>query len=309
MAVRAEWVIVATSPTASAPTSYGGTIEYIPPLKEASARLFSSMVATPTVSLNILVVYQRPWWREFGGAVALVEYARHVHGKGIYGNTVDATMNEEGAYGIVRIFCDSTRVQGWSQEQIKAGAIDYLKTLFPSAEQADLADDFIDIIVWDWNQFKPTLPGVTYTFPPIGALSAFGHALREPHGRIMWAGSERSLWAAGWMEGAVERGNDVAQELLGITGWAPADYNVRKPRSKGSQIAQPAAVPAGPSSQVLLQGFVPRSRLDLAKHLSGGVSAQQDAADHHRISPTQWHDALVYLHDLMERPAATLRTQ
>jgi hypothetical protein len=157
----------------------------------------------------------------------LPEYSRHVHEKGVYGNVVDGSMSGDDVTGIVRIFCDSRRVENWPEAEIKAGALEFLKRLFPSEEQARLIDDCLEIIVWDWNKAKPSLPGVTFTFPPSGVLSTYGHAMTRPHGRIHWGGSERSVWGSGWMEGAIERGNDVAQEILLSAKWVQPGYNVR----------------------------------------------------------------------------------
>ena len=47
-----------------------------------------------------------------------------------------------------------------------------------------------------------------------GALSRFGRALREPCGRIHWAGSETAREWFGYMEGAIESGERAAGEVL-----------------------------------------------------------------------------------------------
>jgi len=245
--MRAKYVIVATSPLASAPKSRGGNIDYAPALPADASTLFSATNATPTVSINILVIYKRPWWRQYGGVMILPEYSRHVHEKGVWGNVVDGSMSGDDVTGIVRIFCDSRRVENWPEAEIKAGALGFLKKLFPSDEQARLIDDYVEIMVWDWNRAKPCLPGVTFTFPPSGVLSTHGHAMTRPHGRIHWGGSERSVWGSGWMEGAVERGNDVAQEVLLAAGWAPFGYDVRHAPSAPKGLRAPSSLSASSS--------------------------------------------------------------
>jgi len=47
-----------------------------------------------------------------------------------------------------------------------------------------------------------------------GTLSTFGDALRAPVGRIHWAGTENARQCIGYMEGAVESGDRVAEEVL-----------------------------------------------------------------------------------------------
>jgi monoamine oxidase len=45
-------------------------------------------------------------------------------------------------------------------------------------------------------------------------MSSIGYALREPEGRIHWAGTETSTEWNGWINGAIESGNRVATEVL-----------------------------------------------------------------------------------------------
>jgi monoamine oxidase len=47
-----------------------------------------------------------------------------------------------------------------------------------------------------------------------GVLTAAGAALRAPHGRVHWAGTETAAHWTGWMEGAVQAGQRAAGEVL-----------------------------------------------------------------------------------------------
>ena len=47
-----------------------------------------------------------------------------------------------------------------------------------------------------------------------GTLLAYGPALRQPVGRIHWAGTETSTYWNGYMDGAVRSGERAAQEVL-----------------------------------------------------------------------------------------------
>jgi monoamine oxidase len=49
---------------------------------------------------------------------------------------------------------------------------------------------------------------------PTGVLTEFGHALREPCGRIHWAGTESSAVMCGWVDGAVRSGERAATEVM-----------------------------------------------------------------------------------------------
>jgi monoamine oxidase len=49
---------------------------------------------------------------------------------------------------------------------------------------------------------------------PPGVLTEFGPALREPCGRIHWAGSESSAVMYGFIDGAVRSGERAAAEVM-----------------------------------------------------------------------------------------------
>lgn len=45
---------------------------------------------------------------------------------------------------------------------------------------------------------------------PTGVLTEFGYTLREPCGRIHWAGTESSAVMCGWIDGAIRSGERTA---------------------------------------------------------------------------------------------------
>ena len=45
-------------------------------------------------------------------------------------------------------------------------------------------------------------------------LTTYGTALREPVGRIHWAGAETSTFWNGYMDGAIRAGERAAREVL-----------------------------------------------------------------------------------------------
>jgi monoamine oxidase len=72
-----------------------------------------------------------------------------------------------------------------------------------------------DIVGYDDNDWmlEPYTHGYVGSMPP-GTMTRFGAALREPCGRIHWAGSESAEEWAGYIEGAVRSGARVAREVL-----------------------------------------------------------------------------------------------
>jgi len=65
----------------------------------------------------------------------------------------------------------------------------------------------------DWAAQEWTLGGMIAHFAP-GVLTNYGHALREPAGRIHWAGSERATEMHGLIEGAVRSGEIAADQVV-----------------------------------------------------------------------------------------------
>jgi monoamine oxidase len=49
---------------------------------------------------------------------------------------------------------------------------------------------------------------------PTGVLTQFGYTLREPCGRVHWAGTESSAIMCGWVDGAIRSGERAAAEVL-----------------------------------------------------------------------------------------------
>jgi monoamine oxidase len=49
---------------------------------------------------------------------------------------------------------------------------------------------------------------------PPGTLTRYGHLLREPMGRIHWAGTETATINHGSIDGAVRSGERAAAEIL-----------------------------------------------------------------------------------------------
>jgi monoamine oxidase len=47
-----------------------------------------------------------------------------------------------------------------------------------------------------------------------GTLTRYGHLLREPLGRVHWAGTETATVSHGAIDGAVRSGERVAAEIL-----------------------------------------------------------------------------------------------
>nr|XP_021537158.1 amine oxidase [flavin-containing] B-like [Neomonachus schauinslandi] len=74
------------------------------------------------------------------------------------------------------------------------------------------------------NWCEEQYSGGCYTtyFPP-GVMTQYGRVLRQPVGRIYFAGTETATHWSGYMEGAVEAGERAAREILHAMGKIPED--------------------------------------------------------------------------------------
>jgi monoamine oxidase len=71
----------------------------------------------------------------------------------------------------------------------------------------------IDYVEQNWAVERYSGGGMIAHTPP-GVLTEFGPALREPCGRIHWAGSESSAVMYGFIDGAVRSGERAAAEVM-----------------------------------------------------------------------------------------------
>jgi len=69
------------------------------------------------------------------------------------------------------------------------------------------------IVSTNWSDERWSGGGYAASFPP-GALTAAGPGLRQPEGRLHWAGAETSESWPNFMEGAVRAGHRAADEVL-----------------------------------------------------------------------------------------------
>jgi monoamine oxidase len=71
----------------------------------------------------------------------------------------------------------------------------------------------LDYAEQTWSEEEWSGGGPTSNFGP-GGWTACGPALREPVGRVHWAGTETATVWSGYMEGALQAGERVAAEVV-----------------------------------------------------------------------------------------------
>lgn len=194
--VNCKRVIVAVPPVLS------GRIEYTPAL---TARRMQLVQRIPQGSLiKTIAVYPEPFWRSQGlnGQVTSDEGPVKV--------MFDASP-ESGKPGVLLGFIDGDDARALddkSAAQRKAAALVSHVRYF--GQQAGHPIQYIDQ-VWDREIYTGGCPvGQT----PPGVLTEYGIALREPVGRVHWAGTETATTWIGYMDGGVQAGQRAASEVL-----------------------------------------------------------------------------------------------
>jgi monoamine oxidase len=194
--VRAKRAIVAIPPTLA------GRIDYEPILPFERDQL-TQRYGQGTLT-KVAAIYDRPFWRDAG-----------LNGSAIdTGGPVSATFDgspPHGGPGVVFGFVggDNARSHNaMSRSDRQAAVLDqYAKFFGPRAKNARA---FIETS-WSGEQWTRGCP---VGIPSTGTLLAYGSRIRQPVGRIHWAGTETSNYWNGYMDGAVRSGERAAREVL-----------------------------------------------------------------------------------------------
>jgi monoamine oxidase len=153
---------------------------------------------------KVAAVYDRPFWRDRG----LTGTAVNADG------FVSATFDDSppsGRPGVVFGFVGGDQARTFN----RMAAADRRRTVLSEYQQffgpeAGSPRDYFETN-WAAETWSRGCPVATYG---PGTLIAFGSSLREPVGRIHWAGTETSDYWSGYMDGAVRSGERAAKEVL-----------------------------------------------------------------------------------------------
>jgi monoamine oxidase len=188
--VSARRVVVAMMPNDTK------RIEFAPALPAARAGLVKGWKGEPGFKVN--AVYAKPFWRDEGlSGLALSD-------RGPVGVTFDNSP-PDGTRGVLVAFIEKAKMPKEAKARRKA-VVEDLVALFGKGAQNPA-----DYFETDWSAEEWTA-GCVSPLPP-GVLTEFGPALREPCGRVHWAGAETSEAWCGYMDGAVRSGLRVAAEV------------------------------------------------------------------------------------------------
>ena len=184
------------------PPAIAGRIGYRPALPGWRNQLTQRVPMGSVIKVHAL--YDEPFWRTDGLSGLAVSDNGPV--RIVYDNSP-----EDGSPGVLVGFIEAEQARTWARRdpaERRAGILACLTDNF--GERAGRPRALLERS-WADEEYS----GGCYAgyFPP-GVWTSFGHALREPIGRLHWAGTETATVWSSYMEGAVQSGERAADEVL-----------------------------------------------------------------------------------------------
>ena len=198
--VKAKQAIVAIPP------ALAGRIDYEPLLPYQRDQL-TQRYGQGTLT-KVAAVYDTPFWRSQGLNGTAVDTGGPVSAT-FDDSPPDATADK--GPGVIFGFVGGDNARSYaamSPSARKQAVLSQYANFFGS--QALQARDFFETF-WSMEQWSRGCP---VGIPATGALLAYGPWLRQPVGRLHWAGTETSNYWNGYMDGAVRSGERAASEVL-----------------------------------------------------------------------------------------------
>ena len=196
MVVRACRAIVAV------PIAIASQIHYEPMLPMDRSFLHQRMPLGAV--FKIALIYDEPFWRADG-------LSGQSFSPGSMANLTIDSCTDTGRPGVLTVITEGP-VARQMTKLTDAGRKEAV--LQAVAERfGDKALSPTDYVEQNWSVERYSGGGMISHTPP-GVLTEFGPALREPCGRIHWAGTETSTAMYGFIDGAVRSGERAAAEVM-----------------------------------------------------------------------------------------------
>jgi len=196
MVVRARRAIVAV------PIAIAGQIIYEPMLPVDRSFLHQRMPLGAV--FKIALVYDAPFWRADG-------LSGQSFAPGSPANLTIDSCTDTGNPGVLTVITEGPVARQLGQ----LGEVERKTTVLDAVAErfGDKARSPVDYLEQNWTVERYSGGGMIAHAPP-GVLTEFGPALRQPCGRIHWAGTESSGAMYGFIDGAVRSGERAATEVM-----------------------------------------------------------------------------------------------
>lgn len=202
--VRADRVVIAIPP------ALASRVDYANALPVHRDHLMQRMPMGTVIKVH--VAYDKPFWRDKGLSGMAVSDM-------LACNVLFDQSPEDLSCGILVGFFDADAAVEYTTQgdNARRHAVIEAATKFFGAE----ARNPIDYVDNDWLAEEWSRGCYVAHMAP-GVMTTFGSALREPCGRIHWAGTETATQWQGYMDGALQSGIRVAAEIADRRGLAMA---------------------------------------------------------------------------------------
>lgn len=193
---KADYVII----TAAFPTIRD--IAFDPPLPDALQKAVNEL--NYGSHTKTLLQYERRFWLD-------EELSGDTESELPVGWTWECTDQQEGDLGIMSTYTSGTFADEYlalGKEELIEEMVNQIETMYPGSK------DIFQVgraVVWPNTPFN----GGAYSAYAPGQVMGFWNLIRQPHGRIYFAGEHTDTLFVGFMEGAIRSGQRVARELIG----------------------------------------------------------------------------------------------
>jgi monoamine oxidase len=201
-AVAAERAILAIPP------ALAGRLSYRPVLPGWRSQLTQRVPMGSVVKVHAL--YDEPFWRQDGLSGLAVSISGPV--EVVYDNSP-----ESGSPGVLVGFIEGQQAREWVRRDPAERRAAFLACLVGFFGEA--AGHPRELLERSWADEEYSGGCFAGYFPP-GVWTSYGRALREPVGRLHWAGTETATVWNSYMDGAVRSGEGAAAEVLAALGGA-----------------------------------------------------------------------------------------
>lgn len=197
-----QTVVEAKKVIVTVPPALLGRIEYEPALPGAYDQLSQRMPMGAVIKCH--AVYDEPFWRKSslsGDALCDTGPCK----------VIADSSPQDGRTGVLTGFILGRDARVWgcySARERRQAVLDRFAHCF--GKEALEPEAYAEL---DWAEEAWSRGGYDGN-APAGVLCDYGPMLREPIGRIHWAGAETATSWTGYMEGAVESGQRAAREVL-----------------------------------------------------------------------------------------------
>jgi monoamine oxidase len=187
----------------SVPTPIYKEISFDPPLPKAKLELSSKTVLGCTI--KVILLYQTPWWR----AANLTGIVQSFKGPVVVAR--DTSVDERKQFSLTCFVVGDGGLEWAKKPKPERWSLvhDQIKHIFGPFVEVPQPVKTVEMnwVEEQWSQGCPC-PAM-----PPGVMTSFGHALRTPHGRVHFVGTETSYEWKGYMEGAARSGERGAKEV------------------------------------------------------------------------------------------------